>query len=127
MGNDKGRLTQEDIDRMVAEAEKFKAEDDKEQAKQTARQEIKSYCDQICDALENDTMIKRLKADEAELLEQTIADCMEWLEKNEGLDVELLEEKKLAAEKVVKPLMLKMYAAQAKENANMKGKKKSRR
>jgi len=125
ISNDKGRLTQEDIDRMIADAEKFKAEDDAQAAKVQARQEIKNYCDQIIDCLDNETMTANLKSDELERLEMTMTDCLEWLEKNDDLEKAQLDAKKREAEAVIKPLMLKMYAAQAKEN--MKGKKKSRR
>lgn len=41
--NDKGRLSKDEIDRMLAEAEKYKAEDDKQREKVTARNQLESY------------------------------------------------------------------------------------
>ena len=41
--NDKGRLSKADIDRMLAEAEKYKAEDEKQKEKITARNQLEGY------------------------------------------------------------------------------------
>ena len=45
--NDKGRLSKEEIDRMVAEAEKFKAEDDAQKERVEARNQLENFCYQV--------------------------------------------------------------------------------
>jgi len=125
ISNDSGRLTQSEIDRMIEEAEKFKKEDDKQQAQTNARQEVSNYCYQILDTMENQTMMDRLSANEQEKLESACTDALEWLEHNQELETNALLSKKRNVEATVKPIMLKMYAAEAKKNAS--GKRKTRR
>ena len=42
--NDKGRLSKEEIERMVNDADKFKAEDDKQKERISAKNGLESYC-----------------------------------------------------------------------------------
>jgi len=42
--NDKGRLSKEEIEKMVQDAEKFKAEDEATKAKIDAKNGLESYC-----------------------------------------------------------------------------------
>merc|ERR1711964_166796 len=86
ISNDKGRLTQEDIDRMISEAEKFKAQDDAQAAKVAAREEIKNYIYQVMDTLENPTLIEKVSEEEIETLGEKCQDALEWMEHNEGAD-----------------------------------------
>merc|ERR1711964_507217 len=114
ISNDSGRLSQTEIDRMIDEAEKFKKEDEAQQAKVQPRQEVSNYCFQILDTMENQTMMDRLSSNEQEKLESACTDALEWLEKNEELETNALLSKKRNVEATVKPIMLKMYAAEAK-------------
>merc|ERR1712072_676516 len=69
INNDKGRLTQEEIDRMVSEAEKFKKEDAEQQEKVQAKQELENYCYQVLDAAENSGLMSKLSSSDQETLE----------------------------------------------------------
>jgi L1 cell adhesion molecule like protein len=72
--NDKGRLSQEDIDRMVEEAERYKAEDEEVRLKIEARNNLDGYLFQIRTGLKDKTIPDELqeKMEEAEkLMEQT--------------------------------------------------------
>lgn len=119
INNDKGRLTQEDIDRMVAEAEKFKKEDADQQEKTQARQDLENYCYQVLDAAESNGLIDKLNSSEQETLESTCQDALQWIEQNQELEKSYFLSKKREVEGKLKPLMTKMYAVDAK------GKKKT--
>jgi L1 cell adhesion molecule like protein len=127
ISNDKGRLTQADIDRMIEEAEKFKSQDDAQAAKVAAREEVKNYIYQVMDSLENATMVEKVTSEELEKVEEGCQDALEWLEQNESAEKEQLDAKKRQLETVIKPVMMKMYAEKSKKSAGNAGKKKSRR
>ena len=55
--NDKGRLSKEDVERMVAEAEKFKEEDDKNAARIEAKSKLENYCYSVKNSM-NDEKLK---------------------------------------------------------------------
>jgi molecular chaperone DnaK (HSP70) len=56
-----GRLTPEEIERMVEDAEKFKAADEAQAAKVAAREEVRNYVYQVQDALENSEAVKKVR------------------------------------------------------------------
>jgi len=110
INNDKGRLTQEDVDRMIAEADKFKSEDTAQKEQTQAKQDLENYCYQILDVAENNALVEKLSESERETLETTCTDSMEWLEHNPDVKKEELLAKKRECEGKLKPLMTKMYA-----------------
>ncbi|KDO23699.1 hypothetical protein SPRG_10477 [Saprolegnia parasitica CBS 223.65] len=93
INNNNGRLTQEDIDRMVADAEKFKKDDAEVLKKIEARNSLESF---IYRALE----LTREKGDAA--AENTIREAREWLEDHEDATLRELEEKKRVLERLVR-------------------------
>merc|ERR1711998_241981 len=111
INNDKGRLSQSEIDRMIAEAEKYKDEDSAQAEKVAAKQELENYCHTTLDALDNKTLMIKLDDDEQAQIESLCSDCLEWVEKNAELEKNAFIEKQRELEKGLKPLMLKMYAA----------------
>jgi L1 cell adhesion molecule like protein len=127
ISNDKGRLTQQQIDQMIADAEKFKADDNAQQLTTQAKQDLQNYCYQLEDTMNKQDMIVRLTDEEREEFEMAPMDALEWLDKNEALKAEQYKAKQAEIEAVVKPLMLKMYAAEAKEAAAAGPNRKARR
>merc|ERR1719316_2538900 len=88
ISNDKGRLTQAEIDQMVEDAEKFKAQDDAQAAKVAAREEVKNYVYQVMDTLENEAMLEKCSAEDIEKVEEGCQETLEWLEHNESAEKE---------------------------------------
>ncbi|CAD7929946.1 unnamed protein product [Amoebophrya sp. A25] len=125
INNDKGRLTQSDVDRMVAEAEKYKAEDMAQKEQTQAKQEIENYCYQVLEAVENDSLMEKLSDEEKIKLESTCQEALEWVEHNKETSAAELLAKKKECESVLKPLMTKMYAV--KEDKSQKKKAGGRR
>jgi L1 cell adhesion molecule like protein len=128
INNDKGRLTQSDIDRMIAEAEKYKESDNAQAEKTKAKQELDNYCHQIMDTLENKTLMVKLSDEEQEKIEQTCQDALEWAEHNSELDKAAFSTKQRQIESDLKPIMLKMYQSAAEgESSGSKAKAKKGR
>ena len=71
-----------DIDRMIDEAEKFKAEDNAQANMVKAREEVKNYCYQVLDTMENETLADKLKEEEQDTILEQCNEVLEWVEKN---------------------------------------------
>merc|ERR1712079_792125 len=80
--NDKGRLSKEEIEKMVADAEKFKAEDDKQKERIAAKNGLESYCFNMKSTIEDE----KLKDKIAENDKKTIMDkCKDKQKEVEGI------------------------------------------
>merc|ERR1719428_1256471 len=66
--NDKGRLSNEDIERMVNDAEKFKDEDDKQKDRISAKNGLESYIFNLKSSLDNDQLKSKLSPDEKKVI-----------------------------------------------------------
>ncbi len=106
--NDKGRLSQEEIDKMVAEGEKFKEEDEKLKAKVDAKNELESYTYQLKSAAEDDK--NALEEEDRTKLKDKVEEVMKWLETAENAEKEEIDGMKTDLEEVAKPIMQKLYS-----------------
>lgn len=92
--NDKGRLSQEEIDRMVSEAEEFAESDKKVRERIEARNKLEGLAygtkSQIEDA---DSPLVQALGDDLEMVREAVAKALEWLEDNADADAEDIEEK----------------------------------
>jgi heat shock protein 5 len=110
---DKGRLSPEDIERMVQEAEEFAEEDKKVQGRITAKNGLESYLYNLKNTLDDDEKGVADKIDEAEKNELVgiIDEALDWLEENPESEAEEYSEKQKEVEQVANPIMKKVYAA----------------
>jgi heat shock protein 5 len=108
--NDKGRLSQEEIDRMVQEAEEFAEQDKKVKGKIDARNKVETYVYNIKSSVE-DKLKDKISEEEAETVKKAVADALEWLDENSDAEQEDYEEKLKELEDVANPVVSKAYAA----------------
>ena len=106
--NDKGRLSKEEIDRMVAEAEKFKAEDDKMKEKVEAKNGLENLCYQMKNTL-NEEIGKNLPANDKTEIENIVKNTLDWLDTHQDATKEEYETKQKELESKVQPIFAKMY------------------
>jgi len=110
--NDKGRLSQEEIERMVNEAKEFEEEDRKLKEKIDAKNSLESYIYNIKNTINDEDKIKdKLTDDDKETLENLVKETTEWIDENQNSDKDEFEEKQKEIEKTVNPIMSKLYAA----------------
>ena len=107
--NDSGRLSKEDVERMVKEGEKFKADDDALRAKIDARNELESYCYGISNTL--DSVKDKISEEDKTALENAKSETSKWLDENMDATKEDFEAEKKKLEGVVNPIMMKVYQA----------------
>ncbi|KDN53160.1 heat shock protein 70 [Tilletiaria anomala UBC 951] len=109
--NDKGRLSKEDIERMVSEAEKYKAEDEAATARISAKNGLESYAYNLRNSLNDEQFSSKLDAADKEKLNKAIDDTVSWLDASQEASKEEYEEHQRELEQVSNPIMQKAYAA----------------
>jgi L1 cell adhesion molecule like protein len=109
--NDKGRLSKEDIERMLAEAEKFKDEDEAEARRVSAKNGLESYAYSLRNTLSDSKVDEKLDAADKEKLKTEIDKVVNWLDENQQATREEYEENQKELEGVANPIMMKFYGA----------------
>jgi heat shock protein 5 len=108
--NDKGRLSQEEIERMVREAEEFAEEDKKVKEKIDARNSLETYVYNMKNQVnDKDKLADKLEADEKEKIETAVKEALEWLDDNQSAEKEDYEEKLKEVEAVCNPIITSVY------------------
>merc|ERR1712209_354157 len=103
--NDKGRLSQEDIERMVSEAEKYKAEDDANKNRIEAKNGLENYCYSLKTSISSPEVEGKIPADDKTKLEKAIDETLSWLDANLSAEKEKYEEKQKALEGIAMPIL----------------------
>lgn len=108
--NDKGRLSQEEIDRMVREAEEFAEEDKKVKERIDARNNLETYVYNMKSSInEKDKLADKIDSDDKEKIEETLKEALDWLDENQSAEKEDFEEKLKEVEAVCNPIIKKVY------------------
>ena len=110
--NDTGRLSKGEIDRMVADAEKYKKEDEMQQEKIAARNSLESYVYSVKQTAEDPNVVNKLNADDLEIVKNKTQEVMAWLDRNSMADKEEYEEKQKDLQQVCSPIMAKLHGQQ---------------
>jgi len=108
---EKGRLSEEDIERMVREAEEFADEDKKVQQRITSRNGLESYLYNLKNTLDDDEkgIAEKIEAAEKNELMSMIDESLDWLEENPEAETEEYKAKQKEVEQVANPIMRKVY------------------
>lgn len=108
---EKGRLSEEEIERMVQEAEEFAEEDKLQKKRIDARNGLEGYAynlkNQMAD--EEKGIKAKMEEDDVTALEEAISETLDWLDENQEADLEEYEEKQKEIEAVANPIMQKIY------------------
>jgi len=107
--NDKGRLSKEDIERMVNEAEKYAAEDEIAKGKIAAKNSFESYIFNVKNTLDDEKLKDKITADDRSTIESKTSELLAWLDANQLGEKEEYEDKQKELEAVVKPIFTKLY------------------
>merc|ERR1712073_119093 len=91
--NDKGTLSKEEIERMVRDAEKFKAEDDKQKERISSKNGLESYCFNVKTTIEDEKMKDKISDDDRKAINDKCDEAIKWLDANQLAEVEEFNEK----------------------------------
>lgn len=111
--NDKGRLSKEDVEKMVSEAEKFKEEDEKEATRVQSKNALESYAYSLKSSLNDEEFKSKLEATEVEEVTKAADETIEWLDANQTATSEEFADKQKELEGKANPIMAKAYQAGA--------------
>jgi len=107
--NDKGRLSKQDIERMVQEAEKYAKDDESAREKVEAKNNLENYAYGLRNTLKDNNVASKINADDKNKLEQSIDEITKWLDNHPTADKEDYEKKQKDLEAIAMPIMTKMY------------------
>merc|ERR1712151_729305 len=113
--NDKGRLTEEQIEKMIKEAEQFADEDKKVKERVDAKNAFDGYLHSMRSATEgsgdNKGLSEKLDEEEKEKIQDALKDGQSWLDSNPEADAEEIKEKHKEVEGICAPIVSKYYGA----------------
>merc|ERR1712080_99858 len=110
--NDQNRLTPEDIEKMINDAEKF-ADEDALKGKVEARNELESYAYSLKNQLaDKEKLGGKLSSEETAKIEEVINEKIAWMEENQDADAEEMKAQKKEMEDIVQPIIAKLYQGQ---------------
>lgn len=107
--NEKGRLSKEQVDNMVAEAEKMKAEDEEKFARVEAKNSLESYAFNWRNQMKDEKFASKFSSEDTQTVNNAVDDALKWLDEHQNAEKEEYEEKQKALEAVINPLAMKMY------------------
>lgn len=108
--NDKGRLSKEEIERMVNEAEKYKKEDEEATSRITAKNGLESYAYNLRNSLQDEKLKDKFEPADKTKLETAVNEAISWLDNSQEASKEEYEDKQKELEAVASPIMQKLYS-----------------
>merc|ERR1712188_218125 len=111
--NDKGRLSDADIERMVNEAKEFEEQDAKAKERIDAKNALESYCYQMKNTIEEDKFKNAVSEEEAGQIKAKVEEVMQWLETAEHAEKDEFDSMQKDLEAVCNPIITKMYQGAA--------------
>ncbi|XP_057803372.1 luminal-binding protein 5-like [Salvia miltiorrhiza] len=115
--NEKGRLSEDEIEDKIREAEEFAEEDRKVRERVEAKNRLETYIFNMKSSInDKDKLADKIEADERETIERALKDGMEWLDGNQDAEKDDLDEKMKEVEGVCNPIINKIYGASSGED-----------
>lgn len=108
-----GRLSEEDIERMVREAEEFAEEDARVKSRVDGRHKLEGYLYNVKNTIEDEEkgLADKLSEDDYDAIDEAIKEGIDWLEDNQEAEAEDYQEKQNEIEAIVNPIMKEVYQA----------------
>lgn len=111
--NDKGRLSKEEIERMVQDSEKYKAEDDIQKEKIAAKNLLESYAYHMKSCVEDEKLAGKISDGDKRMVLDKCNQTISWLENNQLAEKDEYEHQQKELEKVCNPIVTKLYQGAA--------------
>jgi L1 cell adhesion molecule like protein len=119
--NDKGRLSKEEIERMVQQAEKYKAEDDTYKEKIEAKNSLENFSYCMRNKIRDEKCCVAIGDEDKKTIETAVNKATEWLDQNQDAEKSSYEAKLKELEELCNPIMTKMYQGGASSHASTNG------
>lgn len=107
--NDKGRLSKGEIEKMVQEAEKYKAEDEEHKKKIEAKNALENYSYNMRNTIRDEKIAAKLPAEDKKKIEDAVEQAISWLDGNQLAEADEFEDRMKELESICNPIIAKMY------------------
>ncbi|XP_077307377.1 heat shock 70 kDa protein-like [Lithobates pipiens] len=111
--NDKGRLSKEEIEKMVQEAERYKADDDIQRERVAAKNSLESYVFNLKSTVEDDNIKDKMSASDKKAIVDKCNEVLSWLDKNQLAEKEEYLHQQKELERVCNPIISRLYQGAA--------------
>jgi len=119
--NDQGRLSKEEIERMVNDADKFKAEDEKQKERIAAKNGLESYCFNMKSTINDEKLKDKISEDDKRTISSKCEEAVNWLDSNQLAEVDEFQDKQKEVEAVCNPIISKLYQQGGAPGGGMPG------
>jgi len=109
--NDGSRLSQAEVDRMVADAETYAAEDAKVRERVQAKNDLESYTYTLKQTIEDEKIAGKIQTSDRDAILAKVGDVQAWLDANQTAEKDEFEHQKKELEQVASPIMAKVHSA----------------
>jgi L1 cell adhesion molecule like protein len=109
INNDSNKLSKEDIERMIAEAEKYKDDDDKAQKRIDAKNKLENYVYNVKSTVLNEEKMKTAIGSDLSTVTDMVENTIKWVEQNSSATTEEFETKYKEVEDILQPIISKAY------------------
>jgi len=106
--NDKGRLSQEQIDKMVKEAEKYKTDDEAQKQRVESKNQLENYAYSLRNSIREEAVAAKLGEDDKKKINDALDKTLSWLDSHQAASKEEFEQKRKELEEAVMPIMSKL-------------------
>jgi len=119
--NDKGRLSKDQIEKMVREAEQYKADDEKNKSKVEAKNGLENYSYSLRNTVRDEKVTDKLSSEDKAALEKAVEEAIKWLDANQTAEKEEFEAKQKELEGIAMPIMTRLYQQGGAPGGGMPG------
>ncbi|XP_054167515.1 heat shock cognate 71 kDa protein-like [Oppia nitens] len=109
INNDRGRLSKEDIEKMVKEAETYRDEDNKQKDKIQAKNSLEAYAYNIKQTIEDKKLKDKIGESDRNKVLDKVNETIKWLDTNQLAEKEEFQHKQKELESLCNPIMTKLY------------------
>ncbi|KAA0194161.1 Heat shock protein C [Hyalella azteca] len=121
IANDKSRLSKEEIEKMVQDAEKYKEEDEKQKEKIAAKNSLESYCFNMKSTLEDDKLKDKVPEEELKKALGACSKAITWLDANQHAEKKEFENTQKQVENICSYVISKLYRGASAMPGGMPG------
>ncbi|XP_030853513.1 heat shock 70 kDa protein IV-like isoform X1 [Strongylocentrotus purpuratus] len=108
--NDRGRISKDEIERMINDAERFKAEDDAQRERIAARDQLESFAYNVKSAINDASVERQVSSSDKDFVIKAFDDVITWMDNNSLAKKEELSFKLKELQKTCSPIMAKLHA-----------------
>lgn len=103
--NDKGRMSADEIERLVQEAERYKAQDEANRARIEAKNALENYTFSLRNTINDEKLAGKISDSDKNKVLDAIQSTIKWLESHQSAEKEEFEEKQKALEAIINPIL----------------------